>query len=303
MNAAHGNDCPCATVARASEAKSPLQQATRVGVLGALLAVVLTGCTSHSAAANPAALGSSNPTASTSVAVSKSTPALSKVPSAPSATPTTSRTPTAIVTSQTGTTPTSPERTTSTTSAKATETATPTTSAKATETATPTTSAGVTTSIPPDPKATIGVPVVRNGTTPTPSISAPVEKFISPVTYPDGIAVTILSITEGVTTEQAPGSLTGRPSTLFKISFTNNSKAAIDLSQVVVTVTYGSQNLLATPLYNVASVADFSGTVAPGKSVATSYAFSIPKADLSDVRMAVDFDGLHAAATFDGSVQ
>jgi hypothetical protein len=74
------------------------------------------------------------------------------------------------------------------------------------------------------------------------------------------------------------------------------------MNQVVVTVTYGTANLQAQPVYD-GPVNDFSGTVQPGKATDATYAFRIPTDQLDRVVMRVDFDGLHAAATFSGKVQ
>ncbi|MCW2527028.1 MAG: hypothetical protein JWM76_1888 [Pseudonocardiales bacterium] len=153
-----------------------------------------------------------------------------------------------------------------------------------------------------DVPGTIG-PVIRDGKTPTPTISAPAVPFVkgTQAAYPDGIAVQILSITQGTTVANGPGTIAG-PKSTFKITFTNNSAKAIDMNQVVVTVLYGTTNLQAQPVYDGA-VNDFSGTVQPGKSTDATYAFRIPTDQLNQVMMRVDFDGLHAAATFTGKVQ
>jgi hypothetical protein len=173
-----------------------------------------------------------------------------------------------------------------------------TASASASSSSAPTTPA-TTTSAPSSAPANSSKPGVS--TAPTTKVTAPPAPFTKPVTYPDGIDLQILGATQETITDTGPGALTGKPKTTFLIKFTNNTHAAIALNAVVVSVSYGANKATAAPVYDT-SVADFGGTVAPGKSVQTHYAFSIPASDLSNVTMTVRFDGLHAAATFTGEV-
>lgn len=183
--------------------------------------------------------------------------------------------------------------------------ATPTPKATAKATATRGSSSTTPGSTPPNidtPAST--APVVRDGKTPSPAVSAPAAPFVkgTKAAYADGISVQIRQITQGVTTGSGPGVLAGRPKTTFVIVFTNNSRKPVDMNRVVVTVIYGPNHLQAAPVYDD-SVNDFSGTVAPGRSTNATYSFTIPAASLNQVVMRVDFDGLHAAATFTGKVQ
>ncbi|MEP7019962.1 MAG: hypothetical protein ABI808_04885 [Pseudonocardiales bacterium] len=136
---------------------------------------------------------------------------------------------------------------------------------------------------------------------PKAAITAASTPFNKPARYPDGIALQILGVTQRTITETGPGAMTGKPKTTFTVKFTNDSHRVIQLNQVVVSVSYGPSHALAAPVYD-GGVNDFAGSVAPGKAVQTQYAFSIPTASLSNVRMSVDFDGLHTAATFVGHV-
>ncbi len=150
-----------------------------------------------------------------------------------------------------------------------------------------------------DPIAGRYTPVERNGSVPTPHIRAQVEPFAKPVVYPDHITVRILSVHQSVSKGRGPGEIAGQPLTTMRIRFGNSSKKPINLTQVVVTVVYGAEGRLASPNYE-AGEQDFHSVVAPGKSATATYAFSIPHSGLSHVVMRVDFDGLHAAATFTG---
>jgi hypothetical protein len=146
------------------------------------------------------------------------------------------------------------------------------------------------------------VPVKRNGKTPDPSISAPPAAFTKAVRYVDGTTLTVTSIHQGTVSGQGPGVFPGQPITTFGLRLTNGTTKAINLNQVVVTATYGNPKRVASPVYS-ASSHDFTGTAAPGAFVNATYAFSIPTASLGAVVMLVDFDGMHASGTFEGSAR
>ena len=154
-------------------------------------------------------------------------------------------------------------------------------------------------SVPPN--ATPVPAISRPGeVAPDARISAPSAPLTKPVTYRDGLQVRILSTAQSTITAVGPGALTGKPMTTFKIEFTNRTTKPVDLNQVVVSARYGKGLEPAQPVY-VDGLNDFAGTVAPGKTAATSYAFSIPVADLGLVTLGVDFDGKHTVAVFTGS--
>lgn len=149
-------------------------------------------------------------------------------------------------------------------------------------------------------------PVVRNGKTPTPTVSAPPQPFTSGkrLTYSDGVTLQILSIKQGAVTPDGSKTIAG-PKTTFSLRFTNGSGKAITMNQVVVSASYGTRGLAARPVYddNDDALRDFSGTVAPGASTSAAYAFSIPTSQLSRVTLRVDFDAIHVAASFTGKAQ
>jgi hypothetical protein len=142
-------------------------------------------------------------------------------------------------------------------------------------------------------------PVIRDGVRPHPSISADPEPFDRPVTYPDGVTFAVTGIHQGRVAGQGPGVVAG-PKTTFHLRFTNGSSRAISLDQVVPTAEFGSPARLARPVYDDRTQ-DFGTTVKPGATTTATYAFSIPKDQLSHVVIHLDFDGRHVAATFRGS--
>jgi hypothetical protein len=152
-----------------------------------------------------------------------------------------------------------------------------------------------------DPVAPPFTPVMRNGVVPRPSIRAARVPFTKPARYPDHVTLRILSIDQDVTSGHGPGEIPGRPLTTMRIRFANGSTKPVNLNEVVVTVVYGADRRLAAPVYQD-DAADFHSTIAPGGSTLATYAFSVPTSDLGNVTMTVDFDGLHAAATFVGAV-
>ena len=125
----------------------------------------------------------------------------------------------------------------------------------------------------------------------------------SRISYPDGVTVTVTSIKKGTESGRGPGVVDGRPYVGFSVQIDNRSKVNVDLTQVVVTTTYGSPARVAAPVYEDAAAQDFSGTVKPGQKASAVYFFAVPAQDRADVTTAVDFDGIHEAAIFRGCCQ
>lgn len=122
----------------------------------------------------------------------------------------------------------------------------------------------------------------------------------TPATFPDGVAVRVVKVTKSVEQGVGPGVFKGRPHTALTLSLTNGSPVPLDVAQVVVTTTYGSPPLVASPVYEDPNAADFTGTVAPGAVATATYVFAIPPAQARSAVTTVDFDNDHAAATFTG---
>lgn len=163
---------------------------------------------------------------------------------------------------------------------------------------------GVSTAKPNDPLAMAAIgPVKRNGKKVQPGVRTKrdVQPFTTPVTYTDGLGLRIAKMTQGKVSGQGPGVFPGRTVTDFYLTLANHTKKALPLDVVVVTVTYGSPARLAHLVYNPNSV-DFTGPLAAGQSAKAVYGFSIPTADLGNVTMTVDLDGVHQLAVFKGKV-
>lgn len=158
--------------------------------------------------------------------------------------------------------------------------------------------------VAPAPSRTPGwtpSPVSRPGALPAPErIKAPAVTYRKPVTYPDGLTVSVTAIKQQTVTQVGPGAITGAPMTTFTVRFTNGTTASVDLNQVVVSAYYGASQTAAAPVYE-GSLNDFSGQLVAGASKAADYAFSIPVKDLGSATLAIDFDGRHTVAVFTGS--
>jgi hypothetical protein len=145
-------------------------------------------------------------------------------------------------------------------------------------------------------------PVVRNGARPDPAVAAPPGGFTraEPVRYPDGVSVRVDRVERTVERGEGPGVFPGRPQTAVSMTLTNGSARPIDLTQVVVTTTYGVRPRVASPVYAHPAAGDFYGVVQPGGTATATYVFAIPPGQARTVRTMVDFDDVHAAATITG---
>lgn len=160
---------------------------------------------------------------------------------------------------------------------------------------------------PLDPAAPLRYrPVVRNGKVPQPRVEARKGGFstAAPVTYPDGVSLTVERVGAGVEQGHGPDAFPGRLHTTISISIHNRSARAINLNQVVVTTMYGAAPArVAAPVYVDQPAEDFSGTIQPGGSASATYAFAIPAGQAGNVVTMVDFDDVHVAAEFVGSAR
>lgn len=145
-------------------------------------------------------------------------------------------------------------------------------------------------------------PVVRDGKQPRPAVVAPAGRFSAdaPAAYPDGVVVRVERVSRSVERGEGPGTFPGRPQTAFHVVLENRSGQAVDLSQTVVTTTYGVRPRIASPVYSHPEAQDFSGVVLPGAAAQATYVFAIPPGQARTVRTVVDFDAVHAPATITG---
>lgn len=159
---------------------------------------------------------------------------------------------------------------------------------------------------PPDPEAPSTYrQVTRNGRKPNPTIGAKSgglsERAV--VKYSDGVWLRVDRIRHGVEQGQGPGAFANRPYTAITLSLHNRSSRTIDLTQVVVTATYGSPARMASAVYEDSAARDFGTRVGAGGSASATYVFAIPRDQLGKVGITVDFDGSHVAAKFAGAAR
>ena len=146
-------------------------------------------------------------------------------------------------------------------------------------------------------------PVVRDGKQEPRRVAAKAGRLSksASVKYPDGVVLEVQRITQGVEKERGRGAFPGRPYTAVSIGIDNHSTKTIDLSQVVVTATYGSAPArVAAPVYAGSASKEFSGALPSGGTDSAKFAFAIPTADPTKVVLTVDFDDVHHPATFAG---
>jgi hypothetical protein len=159
---------------------------------------------------------------------------------------------------------------------------------------------------PPDPKAPSTYrPVTRNGKKPNPTIKAARGGLSEGAVakYSDGVWLRIDRVRHGTEQGQGPGAFPGRANTAVTLSLHNKSSRTIDLTQVVVTATYGSPARLASAVYEDSAARDFGTRVRPGGSASATYVFAIPADESGKVGITVDFDGVHVAASFAGAAR
>lgn len=157
---------------------------------------------------------------------------------------------------------------------------------------------------PADPEAPATYrPVVRPGKKAA-SVHAAAARLAAGTAarYPDGVTVTVERVAKSVEQGQGSGVFPGRPLTAVTLRLANGSALPVDLSQVVVTTTYGQRPRIATPVYETAEAQDFAGVVQPGADTTATYVFSIPPGQAKKVSTWVDFDAVHGAASFAGEV-
>jgi hypothetical protein len=156
----------------------------------------------------------------------------------------------------------------------------------------------------PTPAPSEVVKVIRRGPASTPTITAAPAAFAGAVSYPDGLELTVDEVESAVESGQGPGVFAGREFAVFTVGLRNGTRGAIDVQQVVVTATYGPRYLVAERVYaNDARAVDFGGSINPGASATARYAFAVPAAQLGDVRLVVDVDGIHTSAQFRGDTR
>lgn len=162
------------------------------------------------------------------------------------------------------------------------------------------------TAVQPDPRAPRDLgPVKRPGEPRTPPgelLRAADADLDSSATYPDAVSVRILGHTNRQVNGLGPGATSG-PVTMFRISVTNDSDAALRLGSVVVSAVYGpGTGFVADPSYDL-PVGDLAGTLRPGATRTAKYAFAIPVDARDRIRLYVDLDGSRVPAVFTGSIR
>lgn len=157
------------------------------------------------------------------------------------------------------------------------------------------------TSRPTDPLAGTYHPVKRSGPVATHRITATRGTFTKPVTYSDGLRLSVVKVTTAVESAQGAGAFPDTNESVLTLRLINRTTRPVDLENVVTQLAYGHPARIAQAVYDNPAARDFGTVVAPGTSVEGTYAYAVPKNALGALTMHVDLDGLHAVATFTGS--
>ena len=149
-----------------------------------------------------------------------------------------------------------------------------------------------------------GAPVVeRDGVTaPDDRVAADPAPFGGTVDYADGLTVRTEAVDQGTVTSTGAGVVTGAPFVVFSVTVHNGTDADVDLTSVVPSLRAGSDAVPAAPLYDDVDVADLDSVVAAGDDVTARYAFVVPDDRRDEATLYLDLDGVHAPATFTGSL-
>jgi len=149
-----------------------------------------------------------------------------------------------------------------------------------------------------------GAPAVeRDGAVaPDARLQADVVPFADSVDYPDGLTVTTEAVDQGTVTATGAGVVTGAPYVVFAVTVHNGTDADVDLTSVVPSLRAGSDAVPSAPLYDDVDVADLDSVVAAGADVTARYAFVVPADRRDQATLYLDLDGVHAPATFTGSL-
>jgi hypothetical protein len=123
------------------------------------------------------------------------------------------------------------------------------------------------------------------------------------VTYPEGVAVTVVSAVRYRMGEGARIGREAKQGIRVAVKITNGSKVPLDLALVTGNLHSGANGAEAEVVFDSESnVGGFSGTIAPGRSASANLGFAVLPADLGRVSLDVNV-GFRDAALFEGTVR
>jgi hypothetical protein len=134
------------------------------------------------------------------------------------------------------------------------------------------------------------------------SVGPPVPAQIgAAVTYPDGLAIALLSAVKFTPGAAAQGMEAGDTAVRLQIRVTNGTKAAFDSSQVQVELFAGVNVDQAGPITE-STAASASAPVGAGQSATLTFEFAVPTANLPTISLTVTPNLTEADAMFNGQV-
>jgi hypothetical protein len=130
-----------------------------------------------------------------------------------------------------------------------------------------------------------------------------VAKIGGTVTYPDGVAVTIVSAARYQMGEFAAGGNPGAVGIKVTVKIANGSEKPLNLGLVTSHMHAGPNGVEASRVFDSASnVGMFSGTIAPSRAATAHLGFAVMPAELGQVSIDIRV-GLRSAALFEGTVR
>ena len=176
-------------------------------------------------------------------------------------------------------------------------------SATATAAATTTGPAVPTATVAPD-GAVVPAPPTPQPTGPTSDATAlppslPAVPLDEPAAVGNGITAVVSSLEAIEGTAQGPGNVAG-PALRATVRITNGTADPVSLDAVVVDLATGPELTPASPLDDPSEL-PFSGTAAPGETVAGVYVFTVPADDREAVTLSVGYQAGAPFLVFTGS--
>lgn len=158
--------------------------------------------------------------------------------------------------------------------------------------------------VPASPGARASPPalVERPGALPpSQRVPGPQVAFDQPAAYRDGLSVVMRDIRSGTSSDTGVGAQADVPTTTLVVEVRNGTPSPVDLSGVVLTVTYGPDDAVADPVYG-GDQQDLAGVVPSGGRAQGTYSFAVPEQARGDVTLSMDVDGRHLPAVWRGAV-
>jgi hypothetical protein len=135
--------------------------------------------------------------------------------------------------------------------------------------------------------------------------AAMVARIGGTVTYPDGVAVTVLSAARYHMSEYTPAAQAGKVGLMVPVKIMNGTDKPLNIALTTANMHTGANGVEAAHLFDSkANVGSFSGTIAPGRAATANLGFAVLPADLGgQVSIDVKVGFQREPALFEGTVK